>query len=200
MEKLNGIDNIGATIIRRSDMNEKNLVHGTYSAKCFDKDGNLKWEEEFDNVVTDVGANLMLSTMFKSTSNTLYYLGLISSVGYTGIPVVADTMSSHSSGGHVWVEAGNGTNYPVWTTPASNARVTVAFGTVSARSAPLSATANFTIGATGGTINGCFLVTGTGAVATNNDTNGTLYSAGAFGTAKVVTPADVVQVTYSTSV
>jgi hypothetical protein len=195
MEKLNGIDTIGAPIIRSSNMNENNLVSGKYSTKCFDKDGNLKWEETFDNLVTDVGANFLLNQAFGAAQNTTYFLGLISSVGFTSV-LNAHIMSSHST----WNEAGNGVNYPVWTTPASNARVAVTWSAAGSRIKALSATANFTIGATGGTVQGCFIVTGTGAVATNNDTNGTLYSCGTFGTPKVVTPADVLQVTYSTSV
>jgi len=42
-------------------------------------------------------------------------------------------------------------------------------------------------------------VTGSGASSTQSNTSGTLYSAGAFSTAKVTTAGDTVSVTYSTT-
>ena len=51
----------------------------------------------------------------------------------------------------------------------------------------------------GGTIYGCFLVLGSGAVDTQGSTAGTLYSEGNFGTSKVTTAGDTVTVTYSTT-
>ena len=57
----------------------------------------------------------------------------------------------------------------------------------------------YTITGAGGTVGGCFLVTGSGAVNTQSSTAGTLYSAGAFSTAKVTTAGDTVSVTYSTT-
>jgi hypothetical protein len=57
----------------------------------------------------------------------------------------------------------------------------------------------YTITGGGGTVGGCFLVTGSGASSTINNTSGTLYSAGAFAVAKVTTAGDTVSVTYSTT-
>jgi hypothetical protein len=57
----------------------------------------------------------------------------------------------------------------------------------------------YTITGAGGTVGGCFLVTGSGASSTQSNTSGTLYSAGAFATAKVTTAGDTVSVTYSTT-
>ena len=179
---------------------EKAIISGQYLAKCFDKYGNLKWEDTAKNVVTDLGANLILDGAFGGAQNTAYFLGLISSVGYTGIPVVADTMLSHASTGHVWNEAGNGANFPLWSTPAANARGTIVWAAANARAKTLNAAISFTIATTGGTIKGCFIVTGTGAIATNADTGGTLYSAGVFsGGDRVLQVADVLTVSYSTS-
>ena len=182
-------------------MIERVIAHGRYFAQCFDKNGKLKWEEGFDNVVTDVGANLMLNQAFGAAQNTLFFLGLISSVGYTGIPVVADTMASHAATNHVWVEAGNGSNYPTWSTPSTNARATITWSAASGRAKAIASAASFVFATNGGTVKGCFIVTGSGAVATNNDTNGTLYSAGVFtGGDRVVQVADTLNISYSTSV
>jgi hypothetical protein len=57
----------------------------------------------------------------------------------------------------------------------------------------------YTITGAGGTVGGCFLVTGTGASSTQGNTSGTMYSAGAFSTAKITTAGDTVSVTYSTT-
>ena len=57
----------------------------------------------------------------------------------------------------------------------------------------------YTITGAGGTVGGCFLVTGSGASSTQSNTGGTLYSAGAFATAKITTVGDTVAVTYSTT-
>lgn len=194
MEKVNVNDRADATIVRGGGSAEVAKVKGRYVVKCFDKDGNLKWEDTIENVVTDVGANLMLDTFLGGSANSTYFLGLISSVGWSAV-AAGDTMSSHSG----WNEAGNGVNYPTWTTPASNARATVTWNSASSRSKAIASAASFTID-TGGTVKGCFIVTGSGAVATNNNTSGTLYSAGAFtGGDKVVSSSDTLNVSYSTS-
>jgi len=57
----------------------------------------------------------------------------------------------------------------------------------------------YTITGAGGTVYGCFLVTGTGASSTQGSTAGTLYSEGNFTTPKATTVGDTVTVTYSTT-
>ena len=187
---------MSATVLTNSE-----LLKGSFFVRCFDKDGKLLWEDTAKNVVTDVGANQLLDSAFGSGPVAGPFLGLISSVGYTGIPVVGDTMSSHSTSGHVWVEAGNGSNYPNWSTPASNARASVSFSAAGSRTKSLSAVASFVIATNPGTVKGCFLVFGTGAVATNNSTAGVLYSAGVFsGGDQVLSIGSTLQVSYGTSV
>ena len=200
-EKLNAKDACGASVLRGSSLSEALHAKGHYTARCYDKNGKLKWIDFVHNVVTDVGANQLLDSAFGAGPVAGPYLGLISSVAYTGIPVVGDTMASHSSVNHVWKEAGNGVNYPNWSTPASNARATMTFAAAATRAKALNAAVSFIIATNPGTVKGCFVVFGTGAVATNNDTNGVLYSAGVFtGGDKVLGLGDTLQVTYSTSV
>jgi hypothetical protein len=118
-------------------------------------------------------------------------MGLISSVGWSTVNA-ADTMSSHAG----WNEAGFSTNYPLYTAP----RKTCAWIAASAGAKALSAALQFSIVTTGGTVKGCFIVFGAGAVSTIGDTNGILYSAGAFtGGDKVVSPGDTLQVSYTAS-
>jgi hypothetical protein len=197
MERANAVSVGDASVLRGSAFQEALSVKGKYSIVCRDKDGNVRWKDTIDNVVTDVGANIMLDTFLGGAQNTAYFLGLISSVGYTTPPAVGNTMTSHTG----WSEAGNGTNYPNWSTPASNARGTAVWAAAGSRAKALSAALSFIIATNGGTVKGCFIVTGSGAVATNNNTSGTLYSAGLFtGGDKAVSIGDTLQVSYSTSV
>lgn len=190
-EKVKANDNSDAAIIRSSGHHEKAEAHGVFTAKCFDKDGNLKWEDNFPNVVTTVGKNLALDTFLAGAAYTVVgpFMGLISSVSYTAVDA-ADTMSSHAG----WLEAGLA-NAPTYTAP----RKTAAWSAAAAGSKALSAALSFTL--TGaGTVKGCFLVYGTGALSTIDDTSGTLYSAGLFtGGDKVVIATDSLLVSYTAS-
>ena len=170
-------------------------IEGVYHIVCRDADGNIKWEEGFPNLVNAVGKQLMLDTLLSGVSYTTVgpYLGLISGTGLTF--AAADTMSSKT-----WTEF---TNYTVG---GSAVRGTATFasatstGTTPTNVTTKTATAiTYTITGAGGTVGGCFLVTGSGASNTQGNTSGTLYSAGAFATAKVTTAGDTVSVTYSTT-
>jgi hypothetical protein len=171
-------------------------MEGCYHVVCRDADGNLKWEESFPNLVNAVGKQLMLDTLLKGTSYTVTgpYLGLISGASPTFS--ASDTMSSHGG----WTEF---TNYTVG---GSAVRGTTTFASASSTgTTPTNVTTSaataitYTITGGGGTVGGCFLVTGSGASSTQSNTGGTLYSAGAFTTAKVTTAGDTVSVTYSTT-
>jgi hypothetical protein len=172
-------------------------IQGSYYVVCRDADGNIKWEDEFPNLVNEGGKQLMLDTLL-STSGTYTtvgpFLGLISGAAPTFAAV--DTMTSHGG----WTEFIN------YTVGGSAVRGTAVFtSATSTGSTPANVTTKaaaaitYTITGAGGTVGGCFLVTGAGAVSTQNDTSGTLYSAGAFATAKVTTAGDTVSVTYSTT-
>jgi hypothetical protein len=172
-------------------------IQGIYHVVCRDADGNIKWEEEFPNLVNAVGKQLMLDTLL-STAGTYTtvgpFLGLISGASPTF--AAADTMLSHGG----WTEFIN------YTVGGSAVRGTAVFaaststGTTPSNVTTCAAAAiTYTITGAGGTVGGCFLVTGAGAVDTQSSTAGTLYSAGAFATAKVTTAGDTVSVTYSTT-
>ena len=149
---------------------------------------------EIDNVVTTVGKNLALDTYLAGSAYTVTgpFIGLISNVSYTTGPAAGDTMASHGG----WTEAG-GTNAPTYTAP----RKTAAWSAASGGSKALSSNLSFAI--TSGTnviIKGCFMVYGSGAVSTIDNTAGTLYSAGTFsGGDKTVSNGDTLTVSYSTS-
>jgi hypothetical protein len=171
-------------------------IEGYYHVECRDKDGNFKWEESFPNLVNAIGKELLLDTLLR-TSGTYTtvgpFLGLINS---SPTFLAADTMTSHAG----WTEFIN------YTVSASPVRGTAVFAvSTSAGLSPVNITTSlataitYTITGAGGTVAGCFLVTGSGAVSTQSSTAGTLYSAGAFATAKITTVGDTVAVTYSTT-
>ena len=171
-------------------------IEGYYHVVCRDADGNIKWEEEFPNLVNAVGKQLMLDTLLSGTSYTTVgpFLGLISGASPTFL--AGDTMASHVG----WTEF---TNYTVG---GSAVRGTAVFSAATSTGAsPTNVTTKtasaitYTITGGGGTVGGCFLVTGSGASSTQGNTSGTLYSAGAFATAKITTSGDTVSVTYSTT-
>jgi len=171
-------------------------IEGHYHVVCRDADGNIKWEDEFPNLVNEGGKQLMLDTLLR-TSGTYTtvgpFLGLISGTGLTF--AAADTLSSKT-----WTEF---TNYTVGGSAVRGTAVFTAStstGTTPSNVTTCAAAAiTYTITGAGGTVGGCFLVTGAGAVSTQSSTAGTLYSAGAFATAKVTTAGDTVSVTYSTT-
>ena len=169
---------------------------GVYHVECRDAQGNLKWTEEFPNLVNAVGKELMLDTLLKGSSYSVVgpFLGLISGSGSTFS--ASDTMPSHAG----WTEFAN------YTVGGSAVRGTAVFAAASSTgSTPSNVTTSaataitYTITGAGGTVGGCFLVLGSGASSTINNTSGTLYSAGNFTTAKITTAGDTVSVTYSTT-
>ena len=193
-EKASCGDNAVASLQANVTIPEGMGVEGFYKIECRDAAGNLKWDEEFPNLVVAVGKQLMLDTLLKGTSYTVVgpFLGLI---GNSTTFAAADTMTSKT-----WTEF---TNYTVG---GSAVRGTAVFASAtSAGTTPTNVTTSaaaaitYTITGAGGTVYGCFLVTGTGAVSTQSSTAGTLYSEGNFSTAKATTSGDTVSVTFSTT-
>jgi hypothetical protein len=191
-------DHAVAILQANAGANEALGVEGYYHVECRDAQGNLKWTEEFPNLVVQGGKELLLNTLLR-TSGTYTTVGPF--LGLTKVsltPVATDTMTTL-----VTTNAAEFTNYTVG---GSAVRGTAVFtAATSSGSTPSNVTTSsaaaitYTITGAGGTVYGCFLVTGTGAVSTQSSTAGTLYSEGNFTTAKVTTAGDTVSVTYSTT-
>lgn len=191
-------DNATIALATGAQNNETLGIEGHYHVECRDKDGNLKWEESFPNLVNQGGKELLLDTLLRTSSTYTTvgpFLGLISGASPT-FGTGTDTMTSHVG----WTEFVN------YTVGGSAVRGTAVFSAAtSTGSTPTNVTTctasaiTYTITGVGGTIGGCFLVTGSGASSTQNNTGGVLYSAGAFAVAKITTVGDTVAVTYSTT-
>jgi len=172
-------------------------IEGWYHVVCHDANGNLKWEEKFPNLVVAIGKQLMLDTLLR-TSGTYTTVGpFLGLTNATLTPAATDTMTTL---------VGGGKEFTAYTVGGSAVRGTAVFAaSTSTGSTPSNVTSStataitYTITGGGGTIYGCFLVTGTGAVSTQSSTAGTLYSEGNFSTAKTTTAGDTVSVTYSTT-
>lgn len=190
-EQLNASDQLNASAAYRSRVDEELHLGGFYTVQCHDKDGNLKWEDTVKNLVTTVGANYALESALAASALTTVgpFMGLIGAVSYTTGPAISDTNSSHGG----WTEAG-GTNAPAYT----GNRKTVVFSAAAAKSKASTGTYTFAI-TSAGTAKGLFLVLGTGALATKDNTAGTLYSAGLFtgGDKGTLDNGDSVTVTYT---
>ena len=193
-EQLNATATGGASVASNIMTVEECEAHGTYYAECIDKDGNVKWRDTIDNIVMTAGKNLALDTFLAGSAYTAAcYMGLISSISFTGstpMTIATDTMASHST----WYE-----NNPTTYYPGTANRVAVGWTSASGGS-KVSTTTSFSIITIGGTVKGCFIVFGSGAVSTLASTAGTLYSAGLFtGGDKVVAISDTLNVTYTAS-
>ena len=190
-------DNAIATLQANASIPEGMSAEGHYHVVCRDKDGKLKWEEEFPNLVVAAGKQLLLDTLLR-TSGTYTTVGpFLGLTNATLTPAATDTMTTL---------VGGGKEFTAYTVGGSAVRGTAVFaaststGTTPSNVTTSAATAiTYTITGAGGTVYGCFLVTGSGAVSTQSNTSGTLYSEGNFTTAKATTAGDTVSVTYSTT-
>ena len=198
-ELANFGDSASASVTRGAQHNETLGIQGWYDVKCFDSEGNLKWEDKAPNLVTAVGKQALFDYYFGATGTAggtasgTNYLGLC---GGTATYTAADTMASHT-----WTEVG-GTNAPAYTGNRQAPSWSAATSTGSTPSNVTSKTASaLTFSMTSsGTVNGCFINSGASASATKDTTTGILYSAGNFtGGSKTVASGDSLAVTYTTT-
>jgi hypothetical protein len=190
MEKCNAAEATGVSVVRGSGtFTEQARATGVYTATLVGTDGQVKWTETFDNLVTTQGKNFLLDTAFAGSANNVR-MSLITSAT---TPLVTDTYATPTGG---TTEAGSGV---IGTT-----RPTPSFSAASAGSKATSSAVSFSIVGSA-TISGCMLVMaatlGTLATVGNTATSGgVLYSAGTFsGGSKAVTNGDTLNVTYTAS-
>jgi len=155
-------------------------VSQKYRVECHDRDGKLKWVEEFDNLVVTAGRNKYLDATLKTgLASPAWYVGLKG----TGTVDPADTMGSHA-GWSTITPYSNATD-PAWTP-----------GTISAGSVDNSASkAVFNINA-GATVYGAFMKDNN----TKGGTTGTLLGAGDFSASRAVESGDTLSVTVTCSI
>jgi hypothetical protein len=166
---------------------EKVKAGGVFSVQCYDKDGNLKWEDKTPNLVVNVGLKDMNDKYFSGANySATWYLGLYGAA-VSNNPAAGDTMASHAG----WTEV---TAYSQATRPqAIFGAATTADPSVISNSTSV---AVFSINGTT-TVGGAFLTSNN----TKGGTTGILFSAADFqapGDRSVVN-GDVINVTYQFS-
>lgn len=190
-DSLQTANAVGCSLAMGEGASEQLKTIGRYKVTCYDKDGNLKWEDHINNLVTTQGKNDLLDKYLAGSAYTAaFYCGLISSVSYTG--VAAGDTAAQINGTNAWKEAGptNAPNYGAATRPAFT------FASASAGSKATSSASSFTF-SSAGTVKGAFAST----VSTKEGTTGVLLSAGLFsGGDKIVAASDTLNVSYTLSV
>jgi hypothetical protein len=181
IDKMTATDKVEATTKYNTIPEDSMTIHGHYTAVCYGADGQIKWQDGIENLVTTVGKNFTLDTTLGNTAGGAVVMGLKG----TGTALVTDTQASHGS----WLEVG-GTNAPAY----SGNRPAPSFSAASAGSKTTSSAVSFTITSTG-TVAGCFI--NIGGSATKDSTTGTLFSAGDFSSSKAVVNGDSIAVTYT---
>ncbi len=141
-----------------------------YEVECIGADGEVKWTERIENLVTTVGKTDIVDKYFKGSAYTAaWFLGLKGA----GAAAVGDTAASHAG----WAEVN----------PYTGNRPAIAFGTTSGGSN--------TAAAVSYPITGSATVAGAFVQSVNTGTTGILYSAGDFAASRSVVNGDTLNVT-----
>lgn len=172
-ENLNISDAAQTSLIVGANINDAIGLRGHFYIECFDENGNLKWLEDIDNLVVNVGRTDILEKYFRgSTYTAAWYVGLKG----TGTPAAGDTLASHAT----WSEV----------TPYSGTRPSWGPTAAASNSITNSTVVPFSINASA-TVAGMFLAS------VNTGTSGTLFSATDFASSRSVVSGDTLNVTYT---
>lgn len=184
MEFSSAKDQVSATLVTKPDLGETVGAGGVYTVECVGPDGQVKWSDQFHNLVMNGGlANMNGAYFAAGAQSTTWYLGLVQGPGSGTTFAAGDTLLTHTG----WTEstAYTGNRKAVTFGSATTANPSVITNSASPSSFAMNATA---------TIAGAFLCN----VATG--TSGVLFSAGDFtGGDKSVASGDTLNVTYTFS-
>jgi hypothetical protein len=184
--KAKSTDTTSGLVISNKGFGEGAAGGGVFHFKCYDKDGNLKWEDSAKNLVVNAGLQDMNTQYFKGASYTAaWYIGLVNNAGFTAYNS-GDTLASHTG----WTES---TDY------SGGNRATATFGTATTADPSVisnsGSPAAFSITGTV-TVRGAFLCN----VQSNASTSGLLFSVSDFtGGSRAVVNGDTLNVTYEFS-
>ena len=184
--KAQSSDAVSAGLVAKTGFTDAARGGGVFHVQCFDKDGNLKWEDQMHNLVVNEGLQDMNTQYFKGSTYTAgFFLGLVTGPGSGTAYAAGDTLASHIG----WTEF---TNY-------SGSRKAVTFGTATTADPSVisnsASPSQFSITGGGGT--------GAGAVLcpVASGTSGVLFSEADFQSPgdRVVVAGDTLNVTYTFS-
>jgi len=184
MEFSSAKDQVSASLITRPALGETVGAGGVYTVECIGPDGQVKWTDQFHNLVVNQGLANMNGAYFAGTAQTTtWYLGLVEGPGSGTTFAAADTLASHAG----WTES----------TAYTGNRKAVTFGSATTANPSVitnsASPSSFTMNATA-TIAGAFLTSA------STGTSGILFSEGDFtGGDKSVASGDTLNVTYQFS-
>lgn len=187
IDKSSGTDVVAAAVQRLGDSTDRLRAGGVFTVKCFDADGNLKWETLAPNLVVNEGLQDMNNKYFTGVTYTAaWYLGLYGAAASNN-PTATDTAALHP--GFTEVTAYSQANRPA----CSFGAATSADPSVISNSASV---ATFSINATT-TVGGAFLISNN----TKGGSTGVLFSAADFAAPgdRAVVNGDTILVTYTFS-
>lgn len=179
MNSLKISDAAAMSMVRGRNTESPLSLAGKFKVEIFDKDGKLKYTEDFHNDITNVGKNSILGVQFHAdTQITAWYTGIVDNAAFSAF-AAGNTMSSHSG----WAE---------FTTYSQSTRVQWSPGSASSQSITNGTPMTFDITGSG-TLKGIFIV----SESTKGGTTGTLWSTAAFTSTVPVTSGDQLKVTYT---
>lgn len=185
-----------ADAIANGGISERITIRNRYEVECFDRDGNLKWREDINNLVTNQGLNDWLDKYLKGSAYTAdWYVGLIDGKNFGSIDAgdtaagisLAEASGSGTPNANRWLELDD---------YSESTRQALTLGTVSGQSVDNSASkASFSISADA-IIEGAFVVNdaGVGSQTGSGDTK-ILLGAAAFSTQRTMASGDTLNVT-----
>lgn len=161
-------------------------VGGYFVVECWDKDGNLRWEDTAENMVTTLGLNSLLNVYLGDTTQlTAWYIGLIDNSGFTAL-AAGDTMAGHGGWSEVSGSNFSNSSRPQWTPGSASAGAVVNVASVNYSMIPSGTD----------TIYGMFLVSDN----TKAGTAGVLFATAAFsGGTQATNSGDTLKITYTVS-
>lgn len=185
-DKASTGESVGASFIANNSLASRMTAGGVYTVQCFDKDGNLKWEDKSHNLVVNEGLKDMNDKYFSGSAYTAaWYVGLITGPGSGTSFSASDTLASHGG----WVEYAD---YSGARKAAVFAVATLADPSVITNSA---SPASFSITGAGGVVAGAFLAS------VSSGSSGILFSESDFQSPgdRTVVSGDTLNVTYTFS-
>jgi hypothetical protein len=180
-------DTVTSNVSKLTESGNQVKAGGVFHVKCYNADGDLKWEAEKHNLVVNVGLQDMNTQYFTGVGYTAaWYIGLYGAAASNN-PAASDTMASHGG----WTEV---TAYSQATRPACTFGVpTTADPSVATNTAsPATYNINGSV-----TIGGAFLTSNN----TKGGNTGILFSAADFQSPgdRIVVSGDTLTVTYTFS-
>ena len=185
--KAKSTDLVAGSVAANRSFGEGAAGGGVFHFKCYDKDGNLKWEDSIHNLVVNAGLKDMNDKYFSGSSYTAtWYIGLVNA-SPTPSYAAGDTAASHAG----WAET---TDYSQSTRPQASfgAATTADPSVINNSGSPATFSINGTV-----TVAGAFLISDS----TKGGTSGVLFSVSNFQSpgSRSVVNGDTLTVTYEFS-